>query len=187
MKWNLPSCCHCTGFSGKVHLVERKSRSVTNSADSKLSYLANSQNSLNWSSVILHRLKRKLNVVLISMQIFSAHEVVDGSVTLIKNAVCGTIIDPDRLLLGAEEGLFCVDLDNCGESWAVILELMLGSTSHQPCFAIACGSFEQVSMQNPFSFHIPEGFIDFPMSWALWVPLLASSTQYCLLTPRHDT
>lgn len=35
--------------------------------------------------------------------------------TLIKNAVCGTIIDPDRLLLGAEEGLFCVDLDNCGE------------------------------------------------------------------------
>lgn len=40
---------------------------------------------------------------------------VDGSVTLIKNAVCGTIIDPDRILLGAEEGLFCVDLDNCGK------------------------------------------------------------------------
>ena len=48
-------------------------------------------------------------------QVFSAHEVVDGSVTLIKNAVCGAVIDPDRLLLGAEEGLFCVDIENCGE------------------------------------------------------------------------
>lgn len=48
---------------------------------------------------------------------------VDGSVTLIKNAVCGTIIDPDRLLLGAEEGLFCVDLDNCGEYCAGDVEL----------------------------------------------------------------
>nr|XP_053649279.1 serine/threonine-protein kinase Genghis Khan-like [Cherax quadricarinatus] len=46
-------------------------------------------------------------------EVFTAHEVVDGSVTLIKNAVCGTVIDPDRLLLGAEEGLFCIDLDNC--------------------------------------------------------------------------
>lgn len=45
-----------------------------------------------------------------------AHEVVDGSVTLIKNAVCGCVIDLDRLLLGAEEGLFCIDLDNCGKS-----------------------------------------------------------------------
>ena len=44
---------------------------------------------------------------------FNAHEVVDGSVTLIKNAVCGTVVDRDRILLGAEEGLFCIDLENC--------------------------------------------------------------------------
>ncbi|XP_050718835.1 serine/threonine-protein kinase Genghis Khan-like isoform X3 [Eriocheir sinensis] len=59
----------------------------------------------------LHRILRRNKLP--NRQIFNAHEVVDGSVTLIKNAVCGTIIDPDRLLLGAEEGLFCVDLDNC--------------------------------------------------------------------------
>lgn len=59
----------------------------------------------------LHRILRRSKLP--NRQVFSAHEVVDGSVTLIKNAVCGTVIDPDRLLLGAEEGLFCVDVDNC--------------------------------------------------------------------------
>ncbi|XP_069160748.1 serine/threonine-protein kinase Genghis Khan isoform X2 [Procambarus clarkii] len=59
----------------------------------------------------LHRILKRNRLP--NRQIFTAHEVVDGSVTLIKNAVCGTVIDPDRLLLGAEEGLFCIDLDNC--------------------------------------------------------------------------
>jgi len=27
----------------------------------------------------------------------------------------GTIIDPDRLVIGTEEGLFCLDLDRSGE------------------------------------------------------------------------
>lgn len=62
----------------------------------------------------LARVHHKAPTVVILFQIFTAHEVVDGSVTLIKNAVCGTVIDPDRLLVGAEEGLFCIDLDNCG-------------------------------------------------------------------------
>lgn len=52
---------------------------------------------------------------LLTSQVFCAQEVVDGSVTLIKNSVCGTVIDHDRILLGAEEGLFCVDLENSGE------------------------------------------------------------------------
>ncbi|KAK7079886.1 hypothetical protein SK128_013347, partial [Halocaridina rubra] len=59
----------------------------------------------------LHRILKRNRLP--NRQVFSAHEVVDGSVTLIKNAVCGTVIDPDRLLVGAEEGLFCIDLDNC--------------------------------------------------------------------------
>jgi len=33
----------------------------------------------------------------------------------IKNVMSGTIIDPDRLVIGTEEGLFCLDLDRSGE------------------------------------------------------------------------
>ena len=47
-------------------------------------------------------------------QVFSGHEVVDGSVTVLKNAMSGAIIDQDRILLGAEEGLFSVDLHSAG-------------------------------------------------------------------------
>ncbi|XP_076060516.1 serine/threonine-protein kinase gek isoform X4 [Oratosquilla oratoria] len=59
----------------------------------------------------LHRILKRNRLP--SRQVFNAHEVVDGSVTLLKNVTCGTVVDPDRLLLGAEEGLFCIDLDNC--------------------------------------------------------------------------
>lgn len=45
---------------------------------------------------------------------FSGHEVVDGSVTALKNSVSAAIIDPDRILMGAEEGLFCLDLQSAG-------------------------------------------------------------------------
>ncbi|RXG67109.1 Serine/threonine-protein kinase Genghis Khan, partial [Armadillidium vulgare] len=53
----------------------------------------------------LHRILKRNRLP--NKQVFNAQEVVDGSVTLIKNAVCGTVIDTDRILLGAEEGLFC--------------------------------------------------------------------------------
>lgn len=33
----------------------------------------------------------------------------------IKNVMSGAIIDPDRLVIGTEEGLFCLDLDRSGE------------------------------------------------------------------------
>lgn len=59
----------------------------------------------------LHRILKRNRLP--NRQVLMAHEVVDGSVTLIKNAVCGAVIDLDRLLVGAEEGLFCIDLDNC--------------------------------------------------------------------------
>lgn len=33
----------------------------------------------------------------------------------IKNVMSGAVIDPDRLVIGTEEGLFCLDLDRSGE------------------------------------------------------------------------
>ena len=41
-------------------------------------------------------------------------EVMDNTVTVIKNALSATPIDKDRLVVGTEDGLFCVDLERDG-------------------------------------------------------------------------
>ncbi|XP_055629411.1 serine/threonine-protein kinase Genghis Khan-like [Toxorhynchites rutilus septentrionalis] len=38
-------------------------------------------------------------------------EVLDSSPSAIRSALSALIIDPDRILLGTEDGLFCLDLD----------------------------------------------------------------------------
>ena len=38
----------------------------------------------------------------------------DNTVTVIKNALSATPIDRDRLVVGTEDGLFCVDLERDG-------------------------------------------------------------------------
>ncbi|KAF4523601.1 hypothetical protein B566_EDAN014575 [Ephemera danica] len=43
--------------------------------------------------------------------IFRAKDLLDNTLAFIKNAMSGAIIDPDRLVIGTEEGLFCLDLD----------------------------------------------------------------------------
>lgn len=48
-------------------------------------------------------------------QVFRAKELLDNTLAIIKNAMSGAIIDPDRLVIGTEEGLFCLDLDRSGE------------------------------------------------------------------------
>lgn len=51
------------------------------------------------------------------LQIFRAKELLDNTLAFIKNVMSGAIIDPDRLVIGTEEGLFCLDLDRSGKSW----------------------------------------------------------------------
>lgn len=46
---------------------------------------------------------------------FRARELLDGTLSVVKNALCSQIIDPDRLLLGTEEGLYCLELDRSGK------------------------------------------------------------------------
>lgn len=38
----------------------------------------------------------------------------DNTITITKNAMASAIIDPDRLVIGTEDGLFCIDLDQLG-------------------------------------------------------------------------
>lgn len=57
----------------------------------------------------LHRILKRNNLP--NTTIFRAKEVLDNTLAFIKNAMSGAIVDPDRLVIGTEEGLFCLDLD----------------------------------------------------------------------------
>ncbi|XP_063233759.1 serine/threonine-protein kinase Genghis Khan [Bacillus rossius redtenbacheri] len=59
----------------------------------------------------LHRILNRNNLP--NRTVFRAKELLDNTLAFIKNAMSGAIIDPDRLVIGAEEGLFCLDLDQC--------------------------------------------------------------------------
>jgi hypothetical protein len=67
----------------------------------------------------LHRILKRNNLPL--RTVYRAKELVDNTVTAIKSASCGTIIDPDRLVIGTEDGLFCVDLDRDGNLFMTFL------------------------------------------------------------------
>lgn len=60
----------------------------------------------------LHRIMKRNNLP--STTVLVARELIDSSLALLRSALSATIIDPDRIVLGTEEGLFCVDLDRSG-------------------------------------------------------------------------
>lgn len=60
----------------------------------------------------LHRILKRNNLP--NTAIFRVKEVLDSSLTLIRGALSSLIIDPDRILLGTEDGLYCIDLDRSG-------------------------------------------------------------------------
>jgi len=59
----------------------------------------------------LHRILKKNNLP--SRIVFRCREVLDNTVSIIKNshALSACLIDKDRIVVGTEDGLFCVDLD----------------------------------------------------------------------------
>ena len=60
-------------------------------------------------------------VLIFTLQIFRAKELLDNTLALIKNVMSGAIIDPDRLVIGTEEGLFCLDLDRSGMFYPIYI------------------------------------------------------------------
>ncbi len=69
---------------------------------------------LRYSKIAFHN---PFLVLFSSHQVFRAKEVMDnGAVAVMKSGILsGAVIDPDRVVIGTEEGLFCVDLDRAGE------------------------------------------------------------------------
>ena len=55
----------------------------------------------------------------------------DNTVTVIKNALSATPVDKDILVVGTEDGLFCVDLDRDGSS--------LDISRHYICHSLEIG------------------------------------------------
>lgn len=61
----------------------------------------------------LHRILKRNNLP--NTAIFRVREVLDSTLSVLRGAQSALIIDPDRILLGTEDGLFCLDLDRSGE------------------------------------------------------------------------
>lgn len=64
--------------------------------------------------MIYFKLLIKISIIFFIFQIFKAKELVDNTITITKNALASAIIDPDRLVIGTEDGLYCIDLDQLG-------------------------------------------------------------------------
>ncbi|KAK3713298.1 hypothetical protein RRG08_043878 [Elysia crispata] len=64
----------------------------------------------NWLAILnqLHKILR--NKRLPNKSVYSAQEVCDNSLSLVKSTLCATILDSSRLVVGAEDGLYVVDL-----------------------------------------------------------------------------
>lgn len=57
----------------------------------------------------LHRILKKNNLP--NTAVYRVKEVLDSSLSIIRNSMSSAIIDRDRLVIGNEEGLYCVELD----------------------------------------------------------------------------
>ncbi|XP_058458205.1 serine/threonine-protein kinase Genghis Khan isoform X2 [Malaya genurostris] len=87
----------------------------------------------------LHRILKRNNLP--NTAIFRVKEVLDSSLSAIRSALSALIIDPDRILLGTEDGLFCLDLDRSeiariGESKKVY---QLWYIAEEQLLVILCG------------------------------------------------
>ena len=71
----------------------------------------------------LHRILKKNKLP--DRTVFRCREVLDNTVSVIKNALSACLIDRDRLVVGTDDGLFCVDLDRDGKSLKCTLSLQL--------------------------------------------------------------
>lgn len=60
----------------------------------------------------LHRILKRNNLP--NTAIFRVREVLDSTLSVLRGGQSALIIDPDRILLGTEDGLFCLDLDRSG-------------------------------------------------------------------------
>ncbi|KAL5287961.1 gek family protein [Megaselia abdita] len=94
----------------------------------------------------LHRILKRNNLP--NTAIFRVREILDSSLTIIRTALSSLIIDPDRILLGTEDGLYCLDLDQCeiariGESKKII---QLWYITEEQILVVLCGKQRHIRL-----------------------------------------
>lgn len=57
----------------------------------------------------LHRIMKRNNLP--NTTVLLARELIDNTLNLLKNTLSAAIIDPDRIVIGTDDGLYCIDLD----------------------------------------------------------------------------
>lgn len=61
----------------------------------------------------LHRILKRNNLP--NTAIYKINEILDSSLALMRNAISAFIIFPDQLLLGTDDGLYCINYEQYGK------------------------------------------------------------------------
>lgn len=117
----------------------------------------------------LHRILKRNNLP--NTAILKVKEILDSALSVVRNALCGLIVDHDRIILGTDDGLFCIELDRCevariGENKKVINIWYL---NEEQLLMVLCGKQRSVRL-------IPVRALE--ASDVEWIKVLES--KYCI-------
>jgi serine/threonine-protein kinase MRCK len=77
--------------------------------------------------------------------VFRCREVLDNTVSVIKNALSACLIDRDRMVVGTDDGLFCIDLDRDGnENKKVNINLAFSNVGIPPAEICRIGDQKKI-------------------------------------------
>jgi len=101
----------------------------------------------------LHRILKRNNLP--NTAIYKVNEILDNTLSIIRNALCSVITYPNQILLGTEDGLFYLNLDTYGELFAIINFIIATiSIIHIYCKQILQKLLELVKQRKSFNYGI---------------------------------
>uniref|UniRef100_A0A034WNK9 non-specific serine/threonine protein kinase n=1 Tax=Bactrocera dorsalis TaxID=27457 RepID=A0A034WNK9_BACDO len=94
----------------------------------------------------LHRILKRNNLP--NTAIFKVHEILDSSLTIVRSALSSVIVYPDQFLLGTEDGLYCINLEEyeinrIGESKKII---QMWYVEEEHILVILCGKQRHIRL-----------------------------------------
>lgn len=94
----------------------------------------------------LHRILKRNNLP--NTAILKVKEVLDSNLNVLRNCLSALIVDQDRLLLGTEDGLYCVEIDRfeickIGESKKIY---QMWYVSEEQLFVVLCGKQRHIRL-----------------------------------------
>lgn len=121
----------------------------------------------------LHRILKKNSLP--NTAIFKVKEVLDSSLNILRNCISAAIIDKDRVLMGCEDGLFCVELDcfefiRIGESKKIYQIWYIKS---EQLLVVLCGKQRHIRLLPIRALEVPD---------VEWIKVSDSKTCVCACT-----